>query len=339
MAFVNSILIVDDEPAVRDVMARWLSDAGVVVRTAGSADEALAAVNEAQCDLAVIDVRMPGQDGVWLKNELRRTHPETAVVLATAYTDIFTRGDATIDIADVLVKPFARDRFLLAVDRGRQWRKRAVEDLRWHGQLFVEIKDRTAEIAAALREATAAGEPEIEALGRLVEMRSPGVMAHGERIRGLAVATAVELGVEPQFLPLLDLTAFVHDVGKAAMPEPLLTKPSAHTPSEQTMMRRHVEIGAELLAGTRTLSETAPLVLATHEWFGGGGYPLNLAGGEIPIASRIIAVVDAYDAMTHQDGYRPPLASADAVSELLRCAHTQFDPMVVVAYLAVQGRH
>jgi DNA-binding NtrC family response regulator len=146
MTPLDSILIVDDEPAVRDVMARWLSDSGADIQTAANADEALAAVSANHCDLAVIDVRMAGQDGVRLKNELRRTHPHTAVVLATAYTDLLDQTGATTDIADLLVKPFARDRFFLAIDRGRQWRKQAIEDLRWHAQLSLEVRDRVDEI-------------------------------------------------------------------------------------------------------------------------------------------------------------------------------------------------
>ena len=104
-------------------------------------------------------------------------------------------------------------------------------------------------------------------------------------------------------------------------------------------MRRHVEIGAEIVASTQSLRDAAPLVLGSHEWFAGGGYPLKLAGSAIPLASRIIAVVDAYDAMTQDRHYRSRLDSADAVAELLRCCPTQFDPAIVAAFLAVLGRH
>jgi len=104
-------------------------------------------------------------------------------------------------------------------------------------------------------------------------------------------------------------------------------------------MRRHVDAGADILASTRTLNVLAPLVLATHEWHGGGGYPQNLAGDSIPVASRIIAVVDAYDAMTQDRHYRSRLGTTEAISELLRCRGSQFDPKVVSAFLGVLGQH
>src|SRR5687768_6708429 len=105
-------------------------------------------------------------------------------------------------------------------------------------------------------------------------------------------------------------------------------------------MRRHVDAGADILAATERLAAVAPIVRATHEWFGGGGYPAKLAGSDIPLASRIVAICDAYDAMTHDDrAYRMRLDSNEAIAELLRCAPAQSDPDLVVAFLTVLGRH
>ena len=104
-------------------------------------------------------------------------------------------------------------------------------------------------------------------------------------------------------------------------------------------MRLHVDIGAEILEATRSLAVVAPAVRASHEWFGGGGYPRQAAGITIPFVSRIIAVADGYDAMTQDRAYRSRLDSSDAVAELLRCSPAQFDPEIVAAFLAVLSRH
>jgi polar amino acid transport system substrate-binding protein len=114
-----------------------------------------------------------------------------------------------------------------------------------------------------------------------------------------------------------------------------MKKPSPLTPGETSIMRRHVDVGAEILETSATLVDAAPAVRASHEWYGGEGYPERLAGEAIPIESRIIGVVDAYDAMTQDRAYRRRFDSADAVAELLRCCPCQFDPRVVSAFLGV----
>jgi HD-GYP domain-containing protein (c-di-GMP phosphodiesterase class II) len=134
------------------------------------------------------------------------------------------------------------------------------------------------------------------------------------------------------------MAARVHDVGMAAVPDALLTKPSPLTPGEEAIMRRHVDAGVEILGATRTLSDHAAVVMATHEWLSGDGYPNGLAGVRIPLASRIIAVADAYDAMTHDRHCRRGITESEAAAELLRCRGTQFDPAIVDALLGVFSR-
>lgn len=339
MTPLTSVLIVDDEPSVRDLMARWVAALGLRPRTAANADEALATLRTQHYDLAVIDVMMPGHDGLWLAGRLQRDHPDTAVVIATAYTELLEGDAGRRPIADLLIKPFQRERFALAVDRGRQWRKDVLDQLRWHAVLSIEIRDRAEQICALVRERVAAGVGEVEALAAFAAEWMPGTAAHGDRVARYAQSVARELDVEHELGKGLEIAARFHDVGKAAMPDALLTKPSPLTPGETAIMRRHVEVSAEILQATETMAHSAPAVLASHEWFGGGGYPMKLAGADIPLASRIIGVADAYDAMTQARTYRVRLDSSDAIAELLRCSPSQFDPDIVAAFLAVLGRH
>ena len=336
---MTSVLIVDDEPAVRDLISRWVSSLGLRPQTASNADEALASLRRQHYDLAVIDVMMPGHDGLWLAGEMQREHPHTAVIVATAYTALLDEDAPQSPIADFLIKPFQRERFALAVDRGRQWRKLALEDVHWHAMLAIELRDRAAQILHALGRRVAGGVTEHEALTSLMVERMPGVAAHSERVARYARSVARELDVERALGPDLDAAARFHDVGKMAMPEALLSKPSALTAGEMAIMRQHVDIGAEMLDVTPSLAFAAAAVRASHEWFGGGGYPNNTSGIAIPLVSRIIAVADAYDAMTQDRAYRLHLDSADAVAEILRCSPAQFDPEIVAAFLAVLGRH
>ena len=335
----DSVLIVDDEPAVRDLMVRWGTSLGLRPQTASSANEALASLRLRHYDLAVIDVMMPGHDGLWLANEMRRDHPHTAVIVATAYSELLTSDAHRAPIADFLIKPFQRERFALAVDRGRQWRKEALEEVHWHAMLSIELRDRAAQIGHFLDARVTAGARERDAMAALMLERIPAVAAHSERVARYAQSVARELDVDRALGDDLLIAARFHDVGKLAMPEALISKPSPLTAGEMAIMRRHVEMGAEILEATRTLGRAAPNVLASHEWFGGGGYPRRIAGIEIPFVSRIVAVADAYDAMTQGRTDRIRLDSSDAVAEILRCSPAQFDPEIVAAFLAVLGRH
>ncbi len=338
MTPLSSVLIVDDEPAVRDLMSRWVASLGLRAHTAANADEALATLRDEHYDLAVIDVMMPGRDGLWLATQLQREHPHTAVVIATAYTELLDGDTGQRPIADLLIKPFQRERFALAVDRSRQWRKETLEEVSWHARLSAEVRDRAEQISTLIGEKAAGGVSEAGALVAVATERTPDTMAHADRVTRFALSVAREMGIEPE-LSVLEIAARLHDVGKAAMPDALLTKPSPLTPGELAIMRQHVDIGAEILSSTRTLAAAAPIILASHEWFNGGGYPRKTAGAAIPLGSRIIAVADTYDAITQDRSYRLRAHPNDAVAELLRCAATQFDPDVVNAFLAVLGRH
>jgi len=335
---ISSVLIVDDEPAVRDLMSRWVAALGMRAATAANADEALATLRSGRYDLAVVDVLMPGHDGLWLAAEMQRDHPYTAVIIATAYTELLGPDAQQPDIADLLVKPFQRDRFALALERGRQWRKQALEELQWHAVLSKELRERTDELCGQLN-ASADQSPAAEWLTAVMAARAPSVLEHGTRVARYSVAVAREMSLDREAIDELELAARFHDVGKAAMPDALLTKPSPLAPGEKAIMRRHVEAGAEILGCAPALASIAPIVLASHEWFGGGGYPRKLTGVAIPLASRIIAVVDAYDSMLDAGRDRVSAEPAGAVSELLRCGGTQFDPEALTAFLAVLGRH
>ena len=179
----------------------------------------------------------------------------------------------------------------------------------------------------------------IESLNATVEAKDPYTAGHSVRVQRIAVAIAQELGVPPKDLDAVRFGGLFHDIGKIAIPDALLTKPSPLTAGEIAIVQMHVEVGADILEATRTLADAAPGVRASHEWFGGTGYPRKASGNAIPFASRVIAVADAYDAMTQDRAYRRRLDSADAVTELLRGCPAQFDPRVVAAFLAVLSTH
>ena len=176
------------------------------------------------------------------------------------------------------------------------------------------------------------------ALTRVINERSPELGLHGSDVTDLCEAVGRRLGLSSGMLMTLRQAAGLHDIGKIAMPDAILQKPSELSPDEWEFMRRHTLIGERIVAAAPAMEHVAKLIRSSHERYEGGGYPDGLCGEDFPLGSRIIAVCDAYDAMTSSRPYRDGLSSADAVAELQRCAGTQFDPLVVDAFCAVWQR-
>src|SRR5207245_11086235 len=200
---------------------------------------------------------------LWLAKELKRDHPETAVVLAAAHASLLESEPAPPPVADLLVKPFARDRFVLAMDRGRQWRKEALQEVRRHAELSLELRERTEAVCFEIERHAQVGASEEDLLMAIAQARTPDTMNHSERVARYAVSVAQRLEVGARELSTIERAARFHDIGKIAIPEALLAKPSPLTPGEQAIMRRHVETGAEILAATCALHDLAPIVLAS----------------------------------------------------------------------------
>jgi diguanylate cyclase (GGDEF)-like protein/putative nucleotidyltransferase with HDIG domain len=175
------------------------------------------------------------------------------------------------------------------------------------------------------------------ALAEALDVRDAATARHSETVGRYAELIARELGLAPDVVERVRLAGMLHDIGKIAVSNLLLTKPMALTDEEQTEMRRHPEIGARILANAR-LADIGEWVLAHHERPDGDGFPFGIATDEIPLQARILAVADAYEAMTSDRAYRRALPPADARRELNRCAGTQFDPRVVEAFITALDR-
>jgi two-component system, cell cycle response regulator len=167
--------------------------------------------------------------------------------------------------------------------------------------------------------------------------RNPELRAHLSGVGDLAEATAERLGLDREAVEQVRHAAELHDVGKVAVPDTILSKPGPLDEDEWAFIRRHTLIGERIVAAAPALGRVAALVRSSHERWDGGGYPDRLAGEEIPLGARIVAVADAFDAMTGRRPYSLPRAPEAAIEELRRCAGTQFDPAVVEAFVAAWG--
>ncbi len=167
--------------------------------------------------------------------------------------------------------------------------------------------------------------------------RYPDLRAHQRGVGALVLAVGRRLGLDGEELDVLARAAELHDVGKIAIPDAILSKPDRLDEEEWRFMRRHTILGERILMAASALRPVARLVRSSHERFDGGGYPDGLRGHEIPLGARIIFVCDAYDAMRTERAYSPAVAPAEAIAELRACAGTQFDPDVVDAFVQTLG--
>jgi diguanylate cyclase (GGDEF)-like protein len=183
-----------------------------------------------------------------------------------------------------------------------------------------------------------AGRQSRDVLLRTLSERRPDLHSRLRHIGELALAVGREMDMGPEGLDEVARAAELHDVGKIAVPDAIIDKPGPLDPVEWSFMRRHPVIGERILLAAPALRPVARLVRSSHERWDGGGYPDGLRGDEIPLGARVVAVCDAFDAMTTSRPYREPLSEADAISELRRCGGTQFDPDVVAAFCRVIAR-
>jgi HD-GYP domain-containing protein (c-di-GMP phosphodiesterase class II) len=174
-------------------------------------------------------------------------------------------------------------------------------------------------------------------LTRAIEARDPYTRGHSTRVTALAELVALRLGWGEERLKSLRIGGRLHDIGKLALPDTVLCKEGRLEEDELAQIQEHPKIGAKLILRIAALRDAIPYVLYHHERWDGTGYPSGKAGEEIPVEARVLAVADAFDAMTSDRPYRPALSHDEALAEVERCAGTQFDPQIARIFLELFG--
>jgi HD-GYP domain-containing protein (c-di-GMP phosphodiesterase class II) len=174
-------------------------------------------------------------------------------------------------------------------------------------------------------------------LTRAIEARDPYTRGHSTRVTALAELVALRLGWGEERLKSLRIGGRLHDVGKLAIPDAVLSKEGRLEADELVQIQEHPKVGAKLILRIAALRDAIPYVLYHHERWDGTGYPSGKAGEEIPVEARVLAVADAFDAMTSDRPYRPALSHDEALAEVERCAGTQFDPEIARIFLELFG--
>ena len=337
------VLIVDDEKGVRDLLRRVLEADGHTTATAPDVATARDELRRDRFELVLCDVNMPGESGIDLVRDALSEHLDLAVLMVSGMDDPQLAETALeLGAYGYVVKPFRTSELTIAVANSLRRRRLEIENRAHRERLEQMVLERTRALRGAVadlerkeRELQLSREETIHRLARAAEFRNEETGRHIERVSRYCFLLAERLGLEPDRCELLRLASPLHDIGKIAIPDRILLKPGALTADEERQMHAHAELGYRMLADSgQPLLELAALVARTHhERFDGRGYPRQLAGESIPLEGRITAVADVFDALTTDRVYRRALAVDETVPLLRAGSGTQFDPVVLEAFL------
>jgi putative two-component system response regulator len=327
----ETLLIVDDEDAVRRVLYLKLSREGYRCEQANGADQTLHVLETIPVALVLLDIKMPGRSGIELLPEIKEAHPDIAVIMATGVNDIDVAVQCLKQGADDYVcKPFNLDDVSLAV-RGALRKRRLQLELR-ECQQFLEEK-----VEGQMVEMRKLFLGAIEALVSALEAKDKYTAGHSRCVTEIAVAVGKELGISTQDIEDLRWGSLLHDIGKIAIDEAVQNKPGSLTPDEYEHIMTHTHVGATIV-GPVVNGKITKMIEHHHDHYDGSGLHQLIAGNDIPLGARILAVADAFDAMTSDRPYRPAMSRKEALDEIKRCMSTQFDPVVANAFLRVTSR-
>ena len=331
----DRILIVDDEDPIREVVSSMLSSSGFICTQSQSGREALALLQSGEeFELMLSDMMMPGMDGEALLAATKERFPDIPVVMITAVHDISIALNAIRNGAyDYLLKPFDREQLLATVRRALENRRLKIENRKYQTELESLVTARTEQVRQALASLERSYDITLEALGNALDLKDAETEGHSKRVTAFTIAIARAMGISGDQIRVIARGAFLHDIGKMAIPDAILRKPGALDAEETAIMREHCFRGYQILRRIPFLTEASEIVYSHQEKYDGTGYPRGLKGDEIPLGARIFSVADTLDAMTSDRPYRAKLPLSVAREEIHRWAGRQFDPQVVKIFL------
>jgi putative nucleotidyltransferase with HDIG domain len=325
------ILVVDDEDSIREIVCSMLTAAGYHTRQAGSGVEALEVLGTGEeFSLMLSDLMMRDLDGIGLLEQTKIKFPEMPVIMVTAVHDISVALAAIRNGAyDYLLKPFEREQLLAAVRRALETRRLKVENRAYQSNLEALVAARTEQLRQTMSDLERSYDITLEALGDALDLKDSETEGHSKRVTAFTIAIARAMGLAAERIRIIARGAFLHDIGKMAIPDAILRKPGPLTDEERAIMREHCYRGYQMLRKIPFLTEASEIVYAHQEKYDGTGYPRGLKGDDIPLGARIFAVADTLDAITSDRPYRAAQSIGAARAEILLFEGRQFDPAVV----------
>jgi putative nucleotidyltransferase with HDIG domain len=347
----HTVLFVDDEVNILKAIQRLLRNEQMTVLTASRPQEALELLDRADAQLVVSDQRMPEMSGVDLLSSVRERHPDMVRMMLTGYTEMNIAVEAINkgEIYRLITKPWNDDELKATLRQAFDHfdLKREIKRLNqvtreqnfklqdMNKNLEGKVRDRTRQLDVKNKELRTAYIQTIRALAEAIDAKDAYTRGHSERVAVYASRIAREMNLDRQLIERVYFAGLLHDVGKIGIPDAIITKPSRLDADEYKEIKKHPEIGAKILEPVEFLGPIVPCVRHHHEWFDGSdrGYPDRLIADAIPLPSRVILVADTVEAMTSDRPYRKALPTEAVIAELHKFSGSQFDPVVVKAFL------
>lgn len=316
------IMVVDDEQGIIDSLVMFLNK--YEVRGYTNPTEAIEVLRNEHFDLLILDFLMMPIHGDQVVEEIRKFNSSLYILLLTGHKDLAPPLETIkrLDIQGYCEKSDRFDQILLLVESGLK----SVAQMRTIQDINQKLEDANDQLKDAYYGT-------IEALRLAVDAKDSYTKNHSDRVSYYSVMIGKQLGLDENDLETLKQGALFHDVGKIGIPDAILQKPGKLTDEEYDDIKNHPSIGAKILAPAKIFADLIPMVLNHHERYDGRGYPIGLAGEDIPLMARIVCVADSFDAMTSDRSYRPRFKVIDALEEVERCKGAQFDPLVVDAFM------
>jgi putative nucleotidyltransferase with HDIG domain len=337
VSILARLLVVDEQLQSRNEIDGMLKRTEYSTVLSTCADEAIAHLEQdPPFDLVLSDLGAAGTDRSGLMERMRRSEPGTPLVLLTPSRNM---GAALAGVKqgayDYLLKPFERDQLILTVRRAVDFRRLVQQNAMYRQDLEQMVSARTGMLHQAIADLERSYDITLEALGDALDLKDAETEGHSKRVTAFTIALARGAGIPAHQIPVVARGAFLHDIGKMAIPDAILLKPSRLQADEQRVMREHPARGYQMLRKIPFLQEAAEIVYSHQEHYDGSGYPRQLKGEQIPLGARIFAIADTLDAITSDRPYRKAKSFAAARLEIKRCSGSQFDPGVVDVYLSL----
>ncbi len=329
------ILVVDDEDSVRSALTRYLSARGYSVGEAANGEEALRALQAEPYSLMLLDVRMPGIDGVDLVPEVLDHDPDVAILMLSAISDATTAATCMQRGAfDYLTKPIELNDLSAAIERALKRRDTFIQNREISSWLKEEVQRRTREVEIEREKQQQLTLATLEALVNALEAKNTYLSGHSARVAAFAASVAHHMNLSDDEVENVRMAGRLHDLGKIGVQESVLNKKGPLTDEEYEHVKQHVLIGWQILSPLQHLGSVVSYVRSHHEHWDGSGYPDGLSAEEIPIGARIICATEVYDALTTARPYQKKLSPEEAVERMGHLVGTVIDPDVLEGMVA-----